>query len=182
MNWEIDKAVGFCYGHRVHLQELDEEFSIDTLCKCRSLHGHEGLVKIFLGSIELNGQQMVVDFKMLNWLKQFVDTYLDHKFVVDKQDPLYHNFIPEDAELVPVNIKGVEAPVGYTVDLNGYANLDAEWSGSFFIVDFCPTSENLSKWMFDFTKEKMSRLAEVMRVDWHETPKSRASYRGEERE
>jgi 6-pyruvoyltetrahydropterin/6-carboxytetrahydropterin synthase len=48
--WVIDKQFSFCYGHRVWSQKLVAEYceTGDTACKCRHLHGHEGLVHVFL--------------------------------------------------------------------------------------------------------------------------------------
>jgi 6-pyruvoyltetrahydropterin/6-carboxytetrahydropterin synthase len=49
----------------------------------------------------------------------------------------------------------------------------------YLIVDFVPTSENLSKWLFDIVNSKMSQIGvKVSRIDWFETPKSRSSYIG----
>lgn len=88
--WVIDKQFSFCYGHRVWSQQLHEDYceSNDTSCKCRHLHGHEGLVHVFLEGDELE-RGMVTDFKHLGWLKNFLDTNLDHKFIIDINDPIF---------------------------------------------------------------------------------------------
>ena len=45
------------------------------------------------------------------------------------------------------------------------------------IVDFVPTSENLSSWMAELVEIKMKKLGvTVQRVEWYETPKSRSVY------
>ena len=45
------------------------------------------------------------------------------------------------------------------------------------VVDFVPTSENLSKWMADLVEAKMKKLdITVHHIDWWETPKSRSVY------
>jgi 6-pyruvoyltetrahydropterin/6-carboxytetrahydropterin synthase len=52
-----------------------------------------------------------------------------------------------------------------------------EYYESFFIVDFIPTSENLSKWVFDLVEPKMARIGvKVGEVEWWETPKSCSRY------
>ena len=38
---------------------------------------------------------MVTDFKHLNWFKQFIDDVLDHKFVLDINDPLFSTLLPQ---------------------------------------------------------------------------------------
>lgn len=86
--YRIDKRIDFCYGHRVWSQNLDEGYCAqgDTKMKCRHLHGHEGSVHVFLESEELE-RGFVTDFKHLGWLKDFIDEYIDHKFIVDLNDP-----------------------------------------------------------------------------------------------
>ena len=37
---------------------------------------------------------MVTDFKHLNWFKQFLDCYTDHKFILDINDPLFSTLLP----------------------------------------------------------------------------------------
>lgn len=47
----------------------------------------------------------------------------------------------------------------------------------FMVVDFVPTSENLSKWMADLVEVKMKKLGvTIHHIDWWETPKSRSVY------
>ena len=265
MSWTIDKQFSFCYGHRVWSQLLDEDYCAtgDTHCKCRFTHGHEGLVHIFLSADDLE-RGMVTDFKHLGWMKNFLDDNLDHKFIIDRNDPIFMQiingrivwkdvvkptneagtsfatveeqmFLPQmfEAELrknlsnldytyleveynpvsvegkkhataqqkqirqdqqeaipdtlmkmIPVVVPGTETVVGHKLDTE---NLNFELSEpmkefyeGFFIVNFLPTSENLSKYLYDIASEKMSKLGvNVTRVDWWETPKSRSSYSGE---
>ena len=100
MKWIIDKSFSFCYGHRVHNQRLDTNFteSGDACLACRHLHGHEGLVKVFLTSKEgarnVAETGMVTDFKHLGWFKNFLDDTLDHKFIMDIKDPLFRSEFP----------------------------------------------------------------------------------------
>jgi 6-pyruvoyltetrahydropterin/6-carboxytetrahydropterin synthase len=175
--WEISKSFNFCYGHRVWTQELNKEFSLDSQCKCRHLHGHEATVDVTLRSNELDKSGMVTDFKHLNWLKQWLDDYVDHKFIMDKNDPLFTTmFKPnrDDVSLIPIDGNG------YVFEMqNKIESSLAEYYEGFFIVDFPPTSENLSKWIYEFTKTKMKPLCEVSSVTWHETPKSVSVYNGE---
>ncbi len=190
--WEISKSFNFCYGHRVWTQKLNKEFSLDSQCKCRHLHGHEATVDVTLRSNELDKSGMVTDFKHLNWLKQWLDNYVDHKFIMDKNDPLFATMFKlnrDDVSMIPVNVQGCVGYVfktsdnsqQYFPDKNLYEKEEgslAEYYEGFFIVDFPPTSENLSKWIYEFAKIKMEPLCEVSSVTWHETPKSVSTYRG----
>lgn len=93
--WEIDKSFSFCYGHRVFSQVINTDLTEKghTCAKCRRLHGHEGLVKVFLEGDTLNPQGMVEDFVNLGWVKNFLDDNLDHKFIVSVDDPWFNNIV-----------------------------------------------------------------------------------------
>lgn len=204
MNTIIDKSFSFCYGHRVHNQRLDTRFteSGNACLACRHLHGHEGLVKVFLESSD-NGKQlketgMVSDFKHLGWFKNFLDDTLDHKFIMDIRDPLFQeefslcsNFPKSDLDgwgkVDPSTI--VEMKEGYFVPDLTYirsfldkseAFLPSEstaifekYEGAIF-VDFVPTSENLSTWLLKIAQAKMKDLpnVRVKAIEYWETPKS----------
>ena len=94
MKWTIDKQFSFCYGHRVWSQQLEHEYceKNDTNTKCRHLHGHEGLVHVYLESDTLE-RGMVTDFKHLGWLKNVLDDVIDHKFIIDLHDPHFEKII-----------------------------------------------------------------------------------------
>jgi 6-pyruvoyltetrahydropterin/6-carboxytetrahydropterin synthase len=172
MKWNIDKEFEFCYGHRVHSQVLDTpEYSINTMCKCRHLHGHQGKIKIGLSSDNLvNG--MVTDFHNLNWFKKFLDDTLDHKFIIDINDPLFEQLTTlSKADSYPTNNEfGTYSTALLTDDSNPEME---ELVQSFVIVDFVPTSENLSHWIFNLATQKMKGLGiTVSYVDFWETPRS----------
>lgn len=150
MTWTIDKQFNFCYGHRVWSQKLNEAFcqSGDTETKCKHLHGHEATVHVFLESTKLNEQAMVTDFKHLGWVKDFIDTYVDHKFIVDRNDPAFDKIVGgsidhddlffgeelllADAPLTSLRLQPIEVPgvpemiVGYTIDCNDFEHNDPE--------------------------------------------------------
>lgn len=187
MSWDISKQFNFAYGHRVWSQKLNSDFSLDRQCVCRHLHGHEAEVHVHLSGRELDSQGMVTDFLHLSWLKNFFDNTLDHKFIIDRSDPLFARMLGKDAgrQMLPVGIfrsatDDEPKTSGHVFDLGGLddASPDKEYIESFFVVDFVPTSENLSRWLFDLTTFKMERLGVTVEgVDWWETPKSCARYR-----
>lgn len=192
--WVIDKQFSFCYGHRVWSQKLEHEFCEygDYACKCRHLHGHEGLVHVFLEGETLD-RGMVTDFKHLGWLKNFLDTYMDHRFIIDTKDPMFGQLVDgvwkdlsgnTSIKFKDVVVPGTDFVAGKVLDLSSVESLastpDYEVLEGYFIVNFVPTSENLSKWVYDVANAKMQKLGiKVSQVDWYETPKSRSSYRGE---
>lgn len=173
--YKIAKQFDFCYGHRVWSQKLNSEFSVDNSCVCRRVHGHQGTIHIFLESEELTAG-MVTDFKHLNWFKKWLDDTLDHKFIMDVNDP----------------VRGTLFPLSFNSELLGdigkcrvvqkgvYEGLDEcvqEIYEGLVLVEFIPTSENLCKWIFDIVQEKMLPLGiRVSGVQFYETPKSQSNY------
>lgn len=185
--WNISKEFDFCYGHRVWSQTLNKEYSIDNLCVCRHLHGHQGKVIVTLEGKDLI-KGMVTDFKHLNWFKKFLDENLDHKFIVDKNDPLYNIIIPYPCTVGAVSTFSEwplkEFKEGFRIiNPDSYKmlikDIYIELLEGFVIVDFVPTSENLSNWLFNIVKEKMDKIEVVTKsVQFYETPKSQSTYIG----
>lgn len=175
MHWKISKEFDFCYGHRVWSQTLNPEFSLDECLKCRHLHGHQGKILVYLEADELSNG-MVTDFKHLNWFKQFIDDVLDHKFILDINDPLYSSLL----SLVKKD-ELVQFPEGYKiVDLSKFTNEEIhikELYEGYIIVDFVPTSENLSAWFLKIVQNKMKKLnVKVSHIEFLETPKSKSTF------
>lgn len=210
--WTIDKQFDFCYGHRVWTQELDKEYSLDTHTKCRHLHGHQATVVVHLGSDKLD-KGMVTDFKHLGWLNQFLDDYLDHKFILDKNDPIlpyllhgnirtfdvweddvlqirqphvpdYAWFLDETTEYIHLPLKQVhilDQQTGlYTFDTTELEKVKpdlTEFYQGIVLVNFVPTSEHLSQWLYFIVMDKMEKLEiKTLKVEWFETSKSRSTF------
>jgi len=87
----ISKSFHFDYSHRVWVQKLREDFCAagDTGTKCRFQHGHTGTVRVWVEGDDLNPQSMLCDFKELGFCKDFLDDNIDHKYILDKNDPLF---------------------------------------------------------------------------------------------
>jgi len=175
MKWKISKEFDFCYGHRVWSQTLDTEFSLDGCLKCRHLHGHQGKILVYLEAEELK-DGMVTDFKHLNWFKAFLDDVLDHKFILDTKDPLFSKLLPDvkKEELIKFD-EGY-----YLVDLSAFKDEEScitELYEGYVLVDFVPTSENLSAWFLKIVQKKMDKLGvKVSHVEFLETPKSKSTF------
>jgi 6-pyruvoyltetrahydropterin/6-carboxytetrahydropterin synthase len=137
-------------------------------------------MQVFLKSLTgtLDSTGMVTDFRHLEWLKKWINTYIDHQFILDKSDPLYDSIVG-NRNLIPVLIPNTTHVAGWHLDLAGLEENTPEYEyyEGFMIVDFVPTSENLSAWMADLVEAKMSALnVTVDRIDWWETPKSRSTF------
>lgn len=173
MTWKISKSFDFCYGHRVWSQELNPDFSLDPCLKCRHLHGHQGKITIYLEATKLqNG--MVTDFKHLNWFKAFLDDVLDHKFILDINDPLFETLLPHYTKDELMDFKEGYKLVDLTKIQNEAIHIK-EMYESYVLVDFVPTSENLSAWLLEVASEKMQELGiKVSSLEFAETPKSKS--------
>lgn len=175
MKWDISKQFDFCYGHRVWSQTLDKSFALDECLMCRHLHGHQGKIIVHLQSENLqNG--MVTDFKHLNWFKQFLDDTLDHKFIIDINDPLFETMLPHysDKQNLVYHEQGFYIP-DLTLIKDEPIHIKELYTG-YVIVDFVPTSENLSAWLLKIVQKKMDPFdITVSKVEFYETPKSKST-------
>lgn len=191
----IDKSFSFCYGHRVHNQRLNTNFTDggNACLACRHLHGHEGLIKVFLEEIttgvNIVSSGMVTDFKNLGWFKNFIDDVLDHKMILDLHDPLLPAELPEihskegilqSAYLINdergfsiINLDTLHKAHGWNLDNPQHKAIYEKYEGM-VLVDFVPTSENLAGWLLNVAAEKMKGLPNirVSAVEYWETPKS----------
>ena len=179
MKWQILKAFEFSYGHRVWTQQLNGEYSADLKSACRHLHGHEGKLLVYLTADKLDNTGMITDFRHLEWLKKWINENIDHQFIIDLNDPLYPRLVG-DLPLVDIYVPNTNFVAGKKINLEAIdrSNLEIyEMFEGFFIVDFVPTSENLSAWMSQVVDVKMKKLGvRVSQIDWHETPKSMSSF------
>ena len=174
MIWKISKQFDFCYGHRVWSQELNKEFALDECLMCRHLHGHQGKIIVELQSDKLKSG-MVTDFKHLNWFKRFLDDTLDHKFIIDINDPLFETLLPhfKDKKYLNRFDEGFMIP-DLSIVQNEPQHIKEMYQG-YVIVEFVPTSENLSAWLLQIVQNKMATLdVEVSSLEFYETPKSKS--------
>jgi len=176
--WEIDKEFHFEMGHRVWAQKLEHQhLSISTDCACKHLHGHSYAIKVFLGADWLDQSQMVTDFKNLNFMKEFVDNVLDHKFMIDVNDPNFelitsvHTSIKFSEIKDFTNLGELLKDTGVTEDRLLHLN-------SFVLVNFVPTSENICKYLKQYAQEFIGDVATVTALELWETRKSHCRYTG----
>lgn len=183
--YKIGKEFSFCYGHRVHNQQLNSELSLDSCLACRHQHGHQGTINVYLEAKELSNG-MVTDFKHLNWFKKWLDDVLDHKMILDINDPALSTFYPIFQRF---GFPNHSETVDYLCEIHdeGHLNLwadhylhlsqfEQEIYEGLVLVPFVPTSENLSKWLFDIVQKKMGHICKVHSVQFLETPKSQSNY------
>ena len=155
----ITKKINFVAGHRVHSQNLPKSLGPN---KCRFLHGHEYMLEIFITS-DLDESGMVLDFTFFNYLNDFIQRFIDHKFILDINDPLFDSITGVTSN----RLDWSKCLVYYTIaEIDGkielvstdkekslfskfnryYEEFNNEHKQSFIFVDFVPTAENLCNW------------------------------------
>ena len=160
----INKKFEFSYAHRVHNQALTG----NKECSCRRIHGHNGVITVELGLDSLT-RDMVLDYNELNFFKKFIDTFIDHRLIIDENDPMFSLLIPS-----PYHV--VDSRFGFSkICKQGEYESDAEKElfDSIVLISCCPTSENFCKMIYDALKNE---VACVFRVSWSETGKTDAYY------
>lgn len=188
----ISKSFDFCYGHRVYTQSPTLELALSTACPCKRLHGHQGKVTVYLSHERLDSRGFVIDFKELEFVKKFIDTYIDHHFIISTEDPFFEKMTGHDphdfnSETVMALSEDSAPLVGPVVGQRFSCRLIDEnpLLDSFFVVHFNPTSENLSRWIHGMIQEVMTEAyvkgmvetkVQVQKVIWSETPKTQAIY------
>tara|TARA_R110000868_G_scaffold32231_3_gene117469 strand:+ start:3299 stop:3865 length:567 start_codon:yes stop_codon:yes gene_type:complete len=185
--YKISKQFELCYAHRVWTQDLCAELSDNSVCKCKQNHGHNSIITVELQREYLNNQGMLLDYVNLNWFKKFVDGHLDHKTILDVQDPWTLDFVnatrpvskqfktPKDLNksLKPKLINGQQEY--FIIDTPSDKPHHQELINGLVLVPFVPTSENLCKWLFNMVSWKL-RGNIVQAVSFSETPKTLAVY------
>lgn len=77
--YSVTKQISFCYGHRL----------LKYAGKCKNLHGHNGVLEIEIAKPALDERGFVMDFSDISAVvKTWVDTELDHKMLLNEDDPV----------------------------------------------------------------------------------------------
>jgi 6-pyruvoyl-tetrahydropterin synthase len=159
----IEKAFQVTYGHRIATQTLSD----NRECQCRRLHGHGGSLVIELSSKNLV-RGMVLDYNELDIIKAFIDKFLDHRMILDKDDPML-NYLIKEYEIVDSQWRFSKIRKS-----NDYEDLvEQELYESLILIDCEPTSENFCKILYNELKQI---IPWVSKVSWSETGKTNATY------
>lgn len=176
--YTINKSFNIAYGHSVWAQSLNPKFSIETNCACKFFHGHNADVNIFVKAKNLDRKGMVIDFKELTFFKKFLDEVVDHKMILDVNDPA----LPQFFKLFRTPLESlvhVEEGNYYLIRKDLYKDLterEKQIYQGLIIVNFIPTAENLAKWLYDYAQNYLGDFAKVKKVQLWETPKCCAEY------
>lgn len=195
----IEKSFEVQSGHRVYNQVLDDELT--GVCgaerRCLRIHGHSGVYIVRLKSNKLI-KDMVIDYNELGFIKNALDTYVDHRTMIYSNDPQYDYLIAngyrvasgrDDVKLTRVESLSSGEWVVSTVDTSDLdpTNPITTLLKSYLIISFNSTSENLSQWIYNVVNDKITKFIEdnpqyrdvglaVDSVSYKETGKSMATY------
>lgn len=180
--WTISKRFEFDYGHRVWAQQLSLEASGMTENKCRHLHGHRGVIEITLTANELDKKGMVTDFNNLNWFKRYIDETIDHKTILDIEDPITKILVPMEKDMTYLHEQLAVYPFAQVLSSQNYLKTpEGEFEHSFVFIKGIPTSEVLCQLFAKAIESKMKTIADIskvklQKVTFWETPKSKSTY------
>lgn len=79
--YQVCKEIYFCYGHRLlHYQG-----------PCMHPHGHNAKAEVYLAGEQLDSRDILCDFgEIKGVVKGWIDATIDHKMLLNKEDPLVH--------------------------------------------------------------------------------------------
>jgi len=177
--FEISKNFQICYAHRVFSQNVNEKYSGSSDCPCQKIHGHGGVITVSLSAPSLDTRGFVIDYKELSFVRDFLDNNIDHRFIISDLDPGFLRLVG----YTPAQFKAMSSKISLLDEVGmGYRTFDdsdVHLDSFVMIENINPTSENLSKWVYEGI-EKVINLSEfdctVNYVDWSETAKTHARY------
>ncbi len=170
----IYKEFHGCFGHRVWNQTLEKKFADSDSCTCRHLHGHNFKVVVFLESRKLvNG--MVTDFKHLSAFKKWLDRVMDHKTLMDISDPMLSILLPK-AKIEDAILELKDNLFAVPEVTKSLSEMEFELYGGIVFVNFVPTAENISKWLYQAVNTKLPKGVQCSKIEFWETVKAGAIY------
>lgn len=184
--YNIFKSFNIAYGHSVWKQTLNSTLATDCKLACRHLHGHNADVVVHVETESLDTKGMVLDFKELGFVKKFLDDVVDHKLILDIDDPMLTIFYPvlisydkNNDDSHAHHLIYQEDGDYFKINPNLYKDLsdrEQEIYSGMIIVSFIPTAENLAFWIYEYCQSKLDGIANVSKVQIFETPKACAEY------
>lgn len=95
MSVEVMKEFVFAAGHRLPNHEG----------KCRRLHGHTYTVQVVIGGPQrfeegASDEGMVLDFDKIKAAWRTLDILLDHRFLMDRSDPMFNVLVANEPESI----------------------------------------------------------------------------------
>lgn len=116
MSLEVMKEFTFAAGHRLPNHEG----------KCQRLHGHTYMVQVVVGGPQrfeagASDEAMVLDFDKIKAAWHTIDIYLDHRFLIDRADPLFKTLSEQEPDSIvewngPPTAESIAIFIAHTLD------------------------------------------------------------------
>ena len=172
-----------CYSHRV----WDAKQTVDA--SCRRIHGHSARIRITLRYNTANCSHAEIA-AVATEVSTFFKTEVHNRFIIDDADPMFYTLVASlyealcsanNSEMSCSMFRGVkfnDKTVAYFVDLAAVPSSENtpvhDVLSSYFIVNFCPSSGNLCRWLFTTIEPRFKSIgADVVTVEWQSTPDTR---------
>jgi 6-pyruvoyltetrahydropterin/6-carboxytetrahydropterin synthase len=120
---------------------------------------------------------MILDFNELKVIKEFLDGFVDHRFLMDIEDPLLKSWM----EKYGLKMEDLEVnSAGFVFDTKSFKDeCEIEFFNSLVILPFVPTSENLALWLFSVVEglvhkvnKELNKKVKVVKLRWWESESS----------
>lgn len=160
----LSKKYEIAYGHRIMTQKLDEQWTSNTVCKCKRIHGHNAKITLNLKTAkDPETEHYAIDFNHFEPFKKILEN-LDHKYIVFYKDYEFWNMFKVGPSIIeyfekhnfePLNFKQYrEVQKPPVLEFLASENLLFD----FYIVNFVPTSENLAAYLHKKAYKIFSKL------------------------
>ena len=156
---------------------------------CPHLRGQSATIDIILNGADIAG-----------WLDLFMQQNFNNRCIIDHADPAFSLIVggivtfKEDDEnqpmlfidnsivtgtlpIIPIIVTGTDETVAYKFDtsVDNINGAFRELLESFVVVNFVPTAENLSEWLYNIIN--VNTTGGVAEVSWSETPNIQSIFR-----
>ena len=119
---------------------------------------------------------MVTDFKHLGAFKNWLDRVMDHKTLFDISDPMIPTLLPK-AQIERAILELKDSLFAIPETKNELTEIEYELYAGVVFVNFVPTAENISKWIFEAVNTMLPEGVRCNKVAFWETDKAGAIYK-----
>lgn len=180
-----------CYAHRVWIppQTYDET--------CRMIHGHTADLSLIVkyDSNKINHHQVA---RNVSELLAFMDAKVANRFIIDHADPMFYALVVSLYECLAkeygvdisklhhgifpnITLPAINYEVANEVNLDYFHRAKDspiyDVLKSYFITNFCPSSDNLAKWFFELADSHIGNIGATLdSVEWSSVPNRKVIY------
>lgn len=180
-----------CYAHRV----WSPEYSYDE--ECRMIHGHTADLSLVVTYDREKTLHRTVE-KTIDETFMFMNKNIFNRFLIDTADPMFYTLVSSLYEsvavefnvdvfntahnfYVPIIMPESNHVIAHEVNLSPFERAKNspiyDVLRSYFITDFCPSSDNLSKWLYEMVNSRIKMIGATLdHVEWSSVPNRKIIY------